>query len=65
MSRRLELEITERVEELKALLHQQSKVKGKERVQAYICSRASKSPNSNSLGKVLGRNPSTLPLSLV
>jgi hypothetical protein len=43
MSRRLELEITENAEELKALLHQQSEVKLKERVRRYICSRAGRS----------------------
>jgi putative transposase len=60
MSRRLELEITESAEELKALLHQQRKVKLKERVQALYLLKSEQVTELKGLGKLLGRNPSTL-----
>jgi hypothetical protein len=60
MSRRLELEIRETAEELKARLHQQSQVKLKERVQALYLLKSEQVTELKAQGKLLGRNSSTL-----
>jgi transposase len=60
MSRRLNLEITETVEELKELLHQQTNTKLKERVHALYLLKTGQVTVLEALAQVLGRNTSTL-----